>query len=85
MYLHGGGCESLKKHLIATLLVFFVLIGSDLTIGALGHYVGSGEESLFVYLTDLNNYSELFVVFFISLLVVTFLRFGLPFLGLPKL
>ncbi|MBS3778109.1 MAG: hypothetical protein KGY50_02310 [Candidatus Thermoplasmatota archaeon] len=74
----------MKKHALATLVVFLILVGSDMAIGSIGHFVGGEHENVFEYFMDSNNWFELVIVFFIALLIVTFLRFGLPLLGLPS-
>ena len=70
--------------MIATLLVFVVLFGSDLLIGGTGHYVGSNADNIWEYLSLQSTWIELAKVFVISVIIVTFIRYGLPYLGFPR-
>lgn len=64
-----------------SLLVFAILILSDLFIGAWGHFTGSTDEvsidSLIDYFTAEETRNELFMVLIVAVAIVLFLHFTL--------
>jgi hypothetical protein len=62
------------KHWI---LLIVLLIGSDLLIGAYGHYVGTGESDIVSYITSEETHNELILVFVVAIVVIFILRYGL--------
>jgi len=64
------------KHLVSIILVFFILIGSDILIGAVGHYSGSTQGSeAYTFGAFLDYLQEIELIDFVIILSAAILVF----------